>query len=150
MQSSRWTWTLILAIAVVAPNAICHGQAAKEEKELYSTTADAHVEIKEAMEKAAASHKRVVVVFGANWCFDCHVLDKDFHRPDMAAIIAANYELVHVDIGIPERPDRGDRRASDRLAGEQWRAPALWRRARRPPDHSRHPSQPRGSRAHRW
>ncbi len=103
MHLSRWTWTLILAIAVVAPNAICHGQAAKEEKELYSTTADAHVEIKEAMEKAAASHKRVVVVFGANWCFDCHVLDKDFHRPDMAAIIAANYELVHVDIGRGEK-----------------------------------------------
>jgi len=42
-------------------------------------------------------------VFGANWCFDCHALDKDFHRREVAPIIAANYEVVHVDIGRGEK-----------------------------------------------
>jgi len=31
------------------------------------------------------------------------VLDQAFHRPDLAAIIAANYEVVHVDIGKGEK-----------------------------------------------
>ncbi|MGA9384940.1 MAG: thioredoxin family protein, partial [Candidatus Sulfotelmatobacter sp.] len=42
--------------------------------------------------------KRVLLVFGANWCYDCHVLDLAFQRPDFAAAMAG-YEVVHVDIG---------------------------------------------------
>jgi thioredoxin 1 len=42
-------------------------------------------------------------VFGANWCYDCHVLDKAFHSSELAPIIAANYEVVHVDIGKGEK-----------------------------------------------
>jgi thiol:disulfide interchange protein len=56
-------------------------------------------EIREAETRAATQHKRVLLVFGANWCFDCHVLDLAFQRPDLAPIVNANYEVVHVDIG---------------------------------------------------
>jgi thioredoxin 1 len=65
---------------------------------LYPADVDAHAEIKEAEERAAKGRKRVLLVFGANWCFDCHVLDLAFHRPDFAPIVA-DYEIVHVDIG---------------------------------------------------
>jgi len=99
MNLGRTILKLSLAFAVVAASAVCFGQAASTKKQIYNETADAHAEIKEALKKAAAEHKRVIVVFGANWCFDCHVLDEAFHRPDLAAIIAANYEVVHVDIG---------------------------------------------------
>jgi thioredoxin 1 len=68
-------------------------------KDLYPASADARTEIKEAEEKAAAEHKRVLLVFGANWCFDCHVLDLAFHGPELASLVDANYEVVHVDIG---------------------------------------------------
>ena len=64
---------------------------------------DAAAKLKAALVNASAKHKRVIIVFGANWCPDCYVLDKDFHRADMAAILAANYVVVHVDIG------RGDK-----------------------------------------
>jgi thioredoxin 1 len=67
-------------------------------KNIYPADADARAEIKAAEEKAAAGHKRVLLVFGANWCYDCHVLDLAFHRPDFAATMAG-YEVVHVDIG---------------------------------------------------
>ena len=67
-------------------------------KNLYPKEVDAHAEIKEAEEKAAKDRKRVLLVFGANWCFDCHVLDLAFHRPDFAPVVA-RYEVVHVDIG---------------------------------------------------
>jgi len=67
-------------------------------KNIYPADADAHAEIKEAEEKAAREHKRVLLVFGANWCFDCHVLDLAFHRPDFASAMAG-YEVVHVNLG---------------------------------------------------
>jgi ketosteroid isomerase-like protein len=71
-------------------------------KNIYPADADAPVEIKKAEEKAAAGHKRVLLVFGANWCYDCHVLDLAFHRPDFAAVMAG-YEVVHVDLGEDEK-----------------------------------------------
>jgi len=74
-------------------------QPADMKKEIYPVNADAHAEIQEAEEKAAKEHKRVLLVFGANWCFDCHVLDLAFQQPDLAPIIAANYEVVHIDLG---------------------------------------------------
>jgi len=67
--------------------------------DIYHASVDAHSEIKEALAKAAHDHKRVILVFGANWCFDCHVLDKAFHRDDIAPLLASNFEVVHVDVG---------------------------------------------------
>ena len=103
MKLYRRILTLTLATAVAASGAVCFSQAVKKEKDIYNERADAHAEIKEALEKATAEHKRVIVVFGANWCYDCHALDKDFHRPDVAPILSANYEVVHVDIGKGEK-----------------------------------------------
>jgi len=73
-------------------------QPSDMKKNIYPADANAHAEIKEAEEKAAAGHKRVLLVFGANWCYDCHVLDLAFHRPDFASVVEG-YEVVHVDIG---------------------------------------------------
>ena len=103
MNRCRWIWTLTLAIAVASASAVSFGESGKKEKDIYNESADAHAEIKEALTKAAAEHKRVIVVFGANWCYDCHVLDKAFHSSDLAPILAANYEVVHVDIGKGEK-----------------------------------------------
>jgi hypothetical protein len=71
-------------------------------KNIYPAEADAHAEIKAAEEKAAAGHRRVLLVFGANWCYDCHVLDLAFHRTDFAPTMAG-YEVVHVDLGDDEK-----------------------------------------------
>jgi thioredoxin 1 len=78
-------------------------QPVSKDKNIYPAGVDAHAEIKEALQKAAKEHKRVLVVFGANWCYDCHVLDLAFHRPDIAPLLNANYEVVHVDIGEGEK-----------------------------------------------
>lgn len=55
------------------------------------------------MARASRDHKRVLIVFGANWCYDCHVLDAAFRSAEIAPLLEANHEVVHVDIG------RGDR-----------------------------------------
>ena len=64
---------------------------------------DAHEEIRQALAEAAKKHERVLVVFGADWCYDCHVLDLAFHRVDLVAALQGNFEVVHVDVG------RGDK-----------------------------------------
>jgi hypothetical protein len=66
---------------------------------LYPSGANAHREVQAALGRAAKNRKRVLMVFGADWCYDCHVLDRAFHRPDIAPTLNSNFEVVHVDIG---------------------------------------------------
>ena len=68
-------------------------------KNIYVPGLNARTEIADALKLATKQHKRVLVVFGANWCYDCHVLDLAFHRPDVEAVLKPNYEVVHVDVG---------------------------------------------------
>ncbi len=72
------------------------------DNKIYPTT-DAHEEIQQALHVAAKKHERVIVVFGADWCYDCHVLDAAFHRPDLAAALHGNFEVIHVDVGEGEK-----------------------------------------------
>jgi hypothetical protein len=89
-------WRLRYATRTDAPHL---KQPSSMTKDIYPANVDARAEIKDAEEKAAKAHKRILLVFGANWCYDCHVLDLAFHRPDFAPVLAAGYEVVHVDIG---------------------------------------------------
>lgn len=68
-------------------------------KEIYDPSADPNKEIAETLQTAAAAHKRVLVVFGGNWCFDCHVLDEAFHSPEIAPTLDKSFQVVHIDIG---------------------------------------------------
>jgi thioredoxin 1 len=70
-----------------------------EDKLIYPTDVDANHEIAETLRSAAASHKRVLLVFGGNWCFDCHVLDEAFHSPEIAPALNKSFLVVHIDIG---------------------------------------------------
>jgi len=88
-------WRLVYVTRTDAPHL---KQPSDMKKDLYPADADAAAEIKEAEAKAMKDHKRILLVFGANWCYDCHVLDLAFHRPDFGAVMAG-YEVVHVDIG---------------------------------------------------
>jgi hypothetical protein len=89
-------WRLVGAERTDAPRL---KQPADMKKDIYPVGADARAEIDAAEKEAASRHKRVLLVFGANWCYDCHVLDLAFHRPDLAPVLAQGYELVHVDLG---------------------------------------------------
>jgi thioredoxin-related protein len=72
-------------------------------KNIYRSDADAKKEIKEAIDHAKLKNKRVMLVFGGNWCYDCHVLDAALREPAIAPTFTKYYELVHVDIGQGER-----------------------------------------------
>ena len=52
---------LMLSLALsVAASGVCFSQAASKKKEIYSEKADAHAEIREALEKATAEGKRAL------------------------------------------------------------------------------------------
>ncbi|MGB6111921.1 MAG: thioredoxin family protein [Acidobacteriaceae bacterium] len=71
--------------------------------DLYPATANAHEDIRQAILKASTEHKNVLLVFGGNWCIDCHLLDLYFHDPGNASLLATNYVLVDVNIGEYDR-----------------------------------------------
>jgi thioredoxin 1 len=82
-------------------------QPAKPNVSLYSDPREAGAELQAALAKAATEHKRVLVMFGGNWCYDCHVLDTTFHSPEFAPLMDANFVVVHINIG-DEGKDNND------------------------------------------
>src|SRR5215471_16264550 len=73
--------------------------APAERRNIYPDNVDAKAEIAEALANAKKTHRRVLLIFGGNWCYDCHVLDAAFHSPEIAPTLNRNYIVVHVDIG---------------------------------------------------
>jgi thioredoxin 1 len=66
---------------------------------LYPDPSQAQSELTTALAQAGRQKKRVLVVFGANWCYDCHVLDATFHSPAFVPLVETNYVVVHLNIG---------------------------------------------------
>jgi hypothetical protein len=82
-------------------------QPAKPNTSLYSDPREAPAELKAGLAKAAKEGKRVLVVFGGNWCYDCHVLDTTFHSKEFASLVDANFVVIHINIG-DEGKDNND------------------------------------------
>jgi thiol:disulfide interchange protein len=68
-------------------------------EDLYRVDAVATKEIEDALRLAVSDRKRVILIFGANWCYDCHVLDRALHEGDAGSVVRRSFLLVHVDIG---------------------------------------------------
>lgn len=101
----------MLPIAALLLTFVCFGQEPTQprddgvlepvsvKKDLYPANADATKEIDEALKDAAAQKKRVLLIFGGNWCYDCHVLDRALHEGEAGKVLKESFLLVHVDIG---------------------------------------------------
>jgi len=74
-------------------------EPAKPNTNLYPDPAEAPTAISSALAAAAKDHKRVLLVFGGNWCYDCHVMDATFHSKAISPLVIANYHVVHVNVG---------------------------------------------------
>jgi len=73
--------------------------APTERRVIYPENVDAKAEIAEALANAKKTHRRVILVFGGNWCYDCHALDAAFRSAEIAPIVNKNFVVVHVNIG---------------------------------------------------
>jgi hypothetical protein len=101
VESQLWQqqaagWKLV---AVQRTDAFKLEQPMSLDAKLYPPAGGARQEINHAISDATKTHKRVLVIFGADWCYDCHVLDRALQRPDIAPTLKGNYEVVHVDVG---------------------------------------------------
>ena len=74
-------------------------EPAKPNTQLYPDPERAPAEIASALAAAKKDRKRVLLVFGGNWCYDCHVLDATFHSKAIAPLVNDNYHVVHVNVG---------------------------------------------------
>ena len=95
-QQQGSDWKIVVA---KHSDVVKFAQPMKLKSNLYAPNVDARAEIKEALAKAKRERKRVILVFGANWCYDCHVLDFDLHQPDIAKLADPNFVVSHIDIG---------------------------------------------------
>jgi thioredoxin 1 len=101
IESQLWQqqaagWKLV---AIQRTDAFKLEQPMSLDAKLYPPASGARQEISHALSEAIKTHKRVLVIFGADWCYDCHVLDRALQRPDIAPTLNGNYEVVHVDVG---------------------------------------------------
>ena len=74
-------------------------EPAKPNTQLYPPAEEAKAEISSALAAASKDHKRVLLVFGGNWCYDCHVLDTTFRSKEFAPLVNANYHVIHINVG---------------------------------------------------
>src|ERR1700690_4574912 len=65
----------------------------------YDASADAKMDVQQALIAAKSSHKPVLIVFGANWCEDCRALDRAIKRGKSAELLARSFSIVKGDVG---------------------------------------------------
>ncbi|MGH9560560.1 MAG: thioredoxin family protein, partial [Terracidiphilus sp.] len=85
----------VLSVALVFAGHV----AGAGERIIYPDTAQARADLAAALKTAAATHRRIILDFGGDWCPDCQVLDIYFHDATNKPILEANFVLVHVNIG---------------------------------------------------
>lgn len=90
-----------MPVAVTAQDA---AQTKPKREPIYDEAADAEQLVEAALSRAQRDHKRVLLMYGGNWCGWCYRLDDTLHSdPDVAHEMLYEYELVHVDIGHGEK-----------------------------------------------
>jgi len=65
----------------------------------YDTAADAPVAVAQAIARAAAQHKYVLLDFGGNWCPDCRVTAGVLEMDEVRPWIESTFEVVPIDVG---------------------------------------------------
>lgn len=69
----------------------------------YEEGVDAKAQIRAALVDATSAQVPLLVVFGANWCGDCRMLDLAFKQGASAPLMAQHFKVVKVDVGRFDR-----------------------------------------------
>ncbi len=85
---------------VQEPSAATNQQPVQEPVPVYDEKADAVADLAAAQQRAAWENKRVLLVFGGNWCGWCLKLNDTCKRDSrISRLLHDEYEVVKVDIG---------------------------------------------------
>lgn len=105
ITTAALTTALILSLPVAraAGDAPPSLHAAAKEAPAYDEKADAKADLVKAIAKAKAGRKKVLVVFGANWCPDCRALAAQMKSDSVARRVGKSFVVTKVEIGNWDR-----------------------------------------------
>ena len=85
---------LLASLLLVASNVWSAGEYLP-----YDESANAEIELANAITEASKENKYVLIEMGANWCPDCRTLGRYFQRADIKAWLDERFVVVAVDVG---------------------------------------------------
>ena len=88
--------TTVLCLCVLFFSAV---MLAVSMKTLYPAERNAKKDIQQAVKQAADSKRRVLIVYGADWCPSCYDLEATFAVPEVRNVLDSGYVEVHVNLG---------------------------------------------------
>ena len=88
ITSPRSRRALTASVLAAAGLAACLSAAASGPPAIYDEEADANAAIRATLAEAEKAKLPVLVVFGANWCGDCRMLDATFKHGPSAPLIS--------------------------------------------------------------
>jgi thiol:disulfide interchange protein len=86
-------------LALIAFVLLTAGLARSAGPDIYPDPSHARADIAAALKSAAATHRRVLLDFGGNWCGDCRVLDIYLHDDKNKHLVDENFVVVPINIG---------------------------------------------------
>ncbi|MEM7665118.1 MAG: thioredoxin family protein [Pseudomonadota bacterium] len=110
---------LLLAGCATVANKVAGGSHDYPEAESYIVSNDAEADVDAALARAAENDKRVLLVMGANWCHDSRALAGWLETERFQALIESEYELVFVNIGMPQTGDTHNLAVAQRFGLEE-------------------------------
>lgn len=99
---------LLAAIAAFALSACTTTPTTSEyhpEARLYDASRPAMEDVDAALSRASENGKLVIVAMGANWCHDSRAFAGWMETPRFQQLVSDSYELVYVNIGMPQTKD---------------------------------------------
>lgn len=96
----RWMLAVVGGAWLASAAAAWDGPAKKES--IYDRKADARVQVEQAKARAKAADKRILLMFGGDWCGWCHKLHGLFQEDEgIRPVLFNEYELVLIDTEAP-------------------------------------------------
>lgn len=98
---------LLISVGLKAQTTTASAIKPTDTARLYNPAADAKAEIKEAVKKASAEHKNILLQIGGNWCIWCirfnDLVTKD---PELNQYLRANFVVLHVNYSKENTNDK--------------------------------------------
>ena len=91
----------------------------------FAVSGDAMARVDAALEAAAANDSRALIVMGANWCHDSRALAGWLATERFQALIDGHFEVVYVNVGLPQTGDGHNLEIGRRFGHEQDGTPNL-------------------------
>ena len=98
---------ILAAALVIGGAAFAKGEGEHDypEASLYDASIDASAAVDNALAKAGERGVNVLIAFGANWCHDSRAFAGWTESERIGALVDDRYELVFVNVGMPQTGD---------------------------------------------